>query len=478
MCKVTRYLLVILCLLPFCNAFAADVKTDTIETTYGDKVIVSYEVGYVNKEFHVRFNDIKKILGARHRKKYDDMENVTVLVFDRTGKHKDYDFTGAQQEAFQVQPGLKYDKDNAFQDGFVGADDLRGHTLVFDNKDGENHQLEIPFFFAHYTEKNLLKLIKKSKYELFAKCSTLTIDLKVPVTKQTKTIKGEMISAGGVVEQTQEVNPIDWGTPDYGSIGAGLSPDEEAEMRIGNIERLLTSQNDAFDNQLKGEIEGLTALQYKVTSEAVRKKIENTLDKCTAKQKDIEKATAAAAAAAAEKQAAEQKAMQDSVNAVAQQKADKAEKRTLWMIICGFVLAVLGFFGNQLGQHFRTRNNLRNMDQMQQGIMKRVEHETRLRSQSMMRQKIHQAEGTVKRKVRETTKSTARRVIGQEPPKGQTVAKPKPKPKPMPDESSNERTPRPIRTAVNGRKAQPKRTPISRKPGSSNTSKLSDNVSI
>lgn len=112
------------------------------------------------------------------------------------------------------------------------------------------------------------------------------------------------------------------------------------------------------------------------------------------------------------------------------------------------------------------------MQDMQDRIVKRAEDEARRRGQSMMRQKMYQAQGTVKGKVRDATKNTVRRVIGEDAPTGQTIAKPK-----ATTESASQ-APRYKRATVKRNHAQPKRSPNDRRPGSSNHTNSSDNVSI
>lgn len=509
MFKISLKFLIIFCFFISQPSFA-DEKTDTIVTTHGDQVIVSYEVGYVDRAFQVRFNEVKKILGPRHRKKFDDMENVKALVFDRAGNHKDCAFTGEKEEAFQVPTGTKYDKENAFEDGFVAEDGLEGRTLVFDNKDGKNHQLKIPIFLGHYSEKNLLKLRKKSKYELFTKCEPLIIDLNVPVTKQTRTVQGEMISSGGVVEQTQEVFPSEFGDYYNPSSAQLVSDDESAKNLISIINEQLPEQKDGIDETLAQQIGKLIELQGKV-SEPVRAEIKKTLSAYNQLKKEISpdpvkemEQEAAEVCDEIEKMLPDLKdpsdpilmskmatlnelqrnpkispAVKDKMKetlASCKEKIDdlkrKSEKKKWWMIIGAALLGILGFAGNQFGQYFRNRKNMKGMQDMQDRIVKRAEDEARRRGQSMMRQKMYQAQGTVKGKVRDATKNTVRRVIGEDAPTGQTIAKPK-----ATTESASQ-APRYKRAAVKRNPAQPKRNPNDRRPGSSNHTNSSDNVSI
>ena len=91
-------------------SLAKDVR-DTVRTTGGDKVIISYNLSYSGDRATVRFTGQQKRLEHRNAAKYKDLGKVAVMFFDRTGSYgKDVTVLNVVPKAFMIPDNVVYRK--------------------------------------------------------------------------------------------------------------------------------------------------------------------------------------------------------------------------------------------------------------------------------------------------------------------------------------------------------------------------------
>lgn len=370
----------------FCSGIWAKEVIDTLESTNKDRVIITYDVSHNNEQFVIKFLDAKKKLGRTFKDKYNKLNEVAVLFFDRTGNFEDKtEFSGISTNAFMIPASVNYKKSS---DGYFILND--NPTLKMELKSAESENLKIPIFLAHYEG--------KKRYKIFSRCGDLIV--KLSKRKQTVTQSSPTTQFTTQTITTQE------------EVEETFTDVDEANILINKVSDLLALQQEyPFSDELKQAISSLRDRSYRITDARVSSRISDVLSACKLKEDELkEEANAAAEAAAknAEAQAkrAEEQALarQDSIAAVAQQKADKERKQNIWMIIGGIILAVVAFVSNQVLQHFRNAKNQKSMIDMQQNVVKRAENEAKRRARNMAQSQINRAEGEARRKTRNAIK--------------------------------------------------------------------------
>ena len=106
---------------------------------------------------------------------------------------------------------------------------------------------------------------------------------------------------------------------------------------------------------------------------------------------------------------------------MAEQKAEQQQKRNLWMIIGGVALAVLGFVGNQVLQHFRNLKSQKNIMEMQQSMAKKAQEEAKRRTESLIKSQSQKAVNDVKSKTKESIKTNVGRITKNKKSKGFSI---------------------------------------------------------
>ncbi len=114
---------------------------------------------------------------------------------------------------------------------------------------------------------------------------------------------------------------------------------------------------------------------------------------------------------------AEEQAEIEAEKAEAERKAaeaeKKAKKRTIWMIIGGVILSVLGFIGNQFSHHFRNLRNQRSMVEIQESLTRRAESEARRRASNAVRSTANRAINSTVGKSRDAVRERVQRTERQ-----------------------------------------------------------------
>ena len=162
--KISRFTLVLLVTM-FLNCLCVHAKTvkDTLVTTDGDRIILTYEISRSEDHYTLRFNNQQKKLGRINGDKYADLSKVAVMFFDRTGGFSNnVSITNMVPEAFMVPSNVNYEHSS---DGFFVVQDYP--TLHFTAKGSSD--ITIPIYLAYHP--------KKGKYTLFSKCKGMKIHL-------------------------------------------------------------------------------------------------------------------------------------------------------------------------------------------------------------------------------------------------------------------------------------------------------------
>lgn len=365
-----------------CVSVWAREVTDTLESSKRDRVIVTYDITQNNGQITIKFLSVNKKLGRTYREKYKKLDEIAILFFDRTGNYEDnMEFSGINTDAFMIPKEVKY---KVSKDGYFLLNDKP--TLSMELKSGENAELSIPFFIAHYEGKHC--------YKVFSRCEDLKINLSKKKSVRVPEVSTQLSTTQTITSQEE----ID-----------GTDVDEAvANSLINRINALLAEQEEyPFSDELKQAISSLREISYRPIDSNLSSRIGEVLSACNSKEKELKaeaKAAEDAAAKNAELQAklAEEQALarQDSIATVAQQKAEAERKQNIWLIIGGVILAIFAFVGNLTYQNFRNAKNRKSIEEMQQNAIKRAEDEAKRRARNMTQSQINRVQGETRRKTR------------------------------------------------------------------------------
>lgn len=356
---------IVLCLLSIVAGFAQERK-DTLWTTEKDRLIISYRVERQESGVTIHFSDVQKRLSPGHSRKYKKLDEVVVLFFDRTGSYQDMRFLDMVPEAFMVPSGLRYAPS---EQGYFF---LQDHPLLsFDVLTAEEATVSVPVYLAHYEGKR--------KYELFGVCRGL--DIKV--------------NTGQASASAQKLKSIMQTITSEEESDADNEETMEALSSIKIVAMLLEAQTSyPYSEDLQYEIARLKLMHEKTDNKELDRKIKETLVACDIKRKELEQVSLLARQEAerqAMQTAQQERVRQDSIQTAEQQRQTEEKKQNQWLILGVVGLAVVGFIGNQVFQHFRNIRNQKNMMEMQQSIARQAENEAKRRAREVVRNKTHQA---------------------------------------------------------------------------------------
>lgn len=368
-------------LLPLCTLCSAKTVADTLMSARGDRLILSYEINQSGNQFTVKFNTPQKRLGSKNRERYKKLTEVIPMFFDRTGGYDNVTFEGITPVAFMKPSKVDY---STSEEGYFNLQD--NPSISFSLR-SEKEAVSIPIYLTHYE--------KKGRYNIFSYCGQLRIPLNRVAGRRGKQVE----TFTQTITSTSEVEA------DNQDITDALSTVERVMGLVAVADRLPFSENLTF------EVMQLRGMRSKMTDASTLARINDALDAYDAKKQELEEnaeADASAAQAKAEqeaKQAAQaEQAKADSIAAETQKQAENSQKRTIWMIVGGAILAVVCFVGNQVFQHFRNLSNQRSMQEMQDRMVKQAESEAKRRAQSYSHNKIHQAKNAAKNATRNSAK--------------------------------------------------------------------------
>lgn len=357
------------------------IKKDTIYTTDGDRIILTYDVANTANQATIKFIGQQKKLG-RINSKYKDLSKVAVLFFDRTGNYSgDVSFVNMVPEAFMTPSEVQFKKST---DGYylIQAEPKLSFVVKGDAK------IQIPIYLAYKT--------KKGKYELFSKSRDLIIPLggKAGTNRQMASIQ--------TVQQTITST-------------AELETDNTVAVKvlesINLTKELLAQANELpFSDNLLDEINYLRQKRREITDDALVSEISGVMEQYESKKRMLEeksteeqKAQQQAEELKAQQEVQAIKAQNDSIANAQQIAAEKEKKRNLWMIIGGIVLAILAFIGNQVFQGIRNKRNQMRMMNMQQNIADKAEAKRQARN--AIRTQRNRIEAGANRKVSDAVRS-------------------------------------------------------------------------
>lgn len=379
--KASRFIFFSLILL-FCTLCQAKTVTDTLISAQGDRLILTYEVNQSGNQFTIRFNKPQKRLGRTHKERYKKLTEIIPMFFDRTGGYDNVTFEGITPVAFMKPSKVDYSKS---EEGYFNLQDNPSISFSL-RSEKAMPTLAIPVYLTHYE--------KKGRYNIFCYCGQLNIALSRTAVRNRKHNDTETVVQ--TITSTSETET------DNKDITDALSTVERVMGLLAIADRLPFSENLTF------EVMQLRGMRSKMTDAGTLERINDALDAYDAKKQELEEiseADASAAQAKAEQEAQkaqrEQQAKADSIAAETQKQAEKSQKRTVWMVVGGAVLAVVCFVGNQVFQHFRNISNRRSMQEMQDRMIKQAESDAKRRAQSYAHNRVHQAKNVARNSARD-----------------------------------------------------------------------------
>lgn len=403
----------ILALLLFCNFTFARKVTETLSSSKGDKVSITYEITQKNGKVSICFSNTSKTLG-NHGRKYQKADEIVVLFFDRKGGYdSDVHFSGEiNTNPFTIPTGLEYKKS---EDGYYIIGQSTPPKLTFDMTATATVDLSIPIYLAWHP--------KRGKYEVFQHCGNLDIAIAPETSSQTPNMRNSIHG-----QQTETFEYYEETGTDY---------DEMARSLINKINTTLEwmDENSSFGPELINQISALKDLEPKVNNRNLKMEIRQTLSACDEKREELSRLAEHQdninkQEEAKVQQEAEERQMylscmdiqtcehylelypngkyksevETKLKKLEDEKKEataKQQKRTIWMIIGGGLMAALLFVGNQAMQSFRNIRTQRSIMEMQQDVTRKATGMAKRRAKSLIHNKTHQAANVTRNKGRD-----------------------------------------------------------------------------
>ena len=422
----------------FCLSLQAWGVTDTLRTSYGDRVILNYTVTVSEGRHIVKFDrNVKVVLGTTNNEDYK-VADVKTMFFDRAGDYTGIEFAASSfaTEPFLVNSDvMAYERSN---DGYFIIEDAE-QELRF-SLHINRATISIPIYLACY-EKTRFK--RHGRYKVFARCDNLIVTLKKTSSRTT--------TRGGNVDQnddTEEDVVID----EEVMADDGMSKEDEVRIRLQRFEGLLLA--GVVTEELKRAAVALEDLQYQISDDQLKEQISSALQsydemakpviidpwptqKDSIKRKmsyirdqlakidDLPESDRGDLKAMStqllkssydikdrdSELAREMKQTAEDCDKAFKKIEDSAKRRNMWLIIGGVLLAVLMFVGGQVAQHLRNKKNMASIQNTQAEITKRAENEARRRAQGAVRSKISRVESEVRNKSRDAVRNGINGII-------------------------------------------------------------------
>lgn len=351
--RLTR-LAVGLCALGWAGSAQAKDVIDTLYSSDGDRIILTYSINQDGAKTTVLFTNVQKKLGSANQRKYRKLDEVAVAIFDRTGSYNDTKFEGMTPSAFMIPAGVSYTPSD---DGFF----LLGDNPQLTFTTSSEAQMSIPVFLAHYE--------KKRHYKVFSQCGSLTFSTKVSGSARGGRSGGSSARSGDRAANADDIIVSEEISDE------GLTPVDDAMITIASVKNQLKDVSKLpFPEDLTYQANHLRELRSKISDMEVLQDINDVLAAYDRKKAELEEkaegeqqAAAAAAQQAQEKKEAAQKAEQDSIQAAQKKAADEDKKGMMWLIggIAG--VGMLLMFGKQI---FQTIKNNKMQKMMMDNISK------------------------------------------------------------------------------------------------------------
>lgn len=396
-----RRLISAIALLTIVLSVSAKEMRDTVWTRQNDKIILSYNVSSDNSLMSVDFRRPRIIPSpALNKACKGEIDRLKVVIFDRIGDLGKTKWLGLTPQAFMVPSGLSYDKTS---DGFFILGESQ--PIEFHILRNANVSVKLPMYIAVYEKKQKYRIVAAAKNPLSVSSTAAQSKKTGQRERNLAGVKTERIA----ITSTEEIEA------ENGDIISALSS-------IEMIKELLERETEVpFSETLRMELYNLRALKNKITEPEVVNKINDVLLACSNKEQELKEAnnqSALAAEAQAQalvrQQEQEAEAEQKAAEEKARQQEEKQQKRTLWMIIGGVILAIFGFIGNAIFKHFRDIRNQKSIMQMQESLARQAEHEAGRRSREMLRNKAHQVANKGRTKLRNSINNTKANQAGKQ----------------------------------------------------------------
>lgn len=370
---------------------SAKLVRDTVYTRQNDQIILTYDVTVNGNDVSLRIDSKPRVIPGENLRKacMGDLSLLKVVLFDRIGNFGKTKWSGMSPTAFMIPYGLSYDRS---PEGFY----ILGESapISFVKKNADIRDVNFPLYVAVYEKKQSYKLVGSSSQPLKVTIGEVAKGAKRTGRKGTET---ERI----VVQTSEELE----------------TENEDIAKALGSIQmirQLVASETELpFSQTLQMEIYNLRTLKDRVKDADIIDRINEVLLSCNDKERELKIAQKEASLAAqAQEQAliAQQKAEEEARQKESEEKAriqeEKQQKRTLWMIIGGVILAISVFIGNAIFKHFRDVRNQKSIMEMQESLAKQAEHEASRRSREIVRNKAHQVANKGKSKMRESINNT------------------------------------------------------------------------
>ncbi|MCC8039310.1 MAG: hypothetical protein LIP02_14425 [Bacteroidales bacterium] len=362
--------------------------TDTLATTSGDRVILRYSVAHEGDAYSLKFSATPRVIPSASSKLRKEskgsLDRLKVVIFDRVGDFGATKWKGLTPKAFIKPSEMSYDDS---KDGYY----ILGQStpLVFKDASTEPVKVNFPLFVALYEKKQNYKLLTQSAGPLVVSFSP---------DKATKS--GSTGSAASHTESVTVSSSVE--------TEADNSDITSALQSIEMVNQLLAITTEVpFSSSLEMELMSLRMMKTKISDPDLLGKINDVLFAASQKEKELTDAATILDQAEKlkekeelEKQKQEALQQQKAAEEQARQQEEKQQKRSMWMIIGGVLLAVVGFVGNAVFRHFSEVRSQKSILEMQESLTNQAAAEAKRRSREIIRNKAHQAMNKGKNQLR------------------------------------------------------------------------------
>jgi len=377
---------------------------DTVWTRQNDKIILTYNVSSDDRQMSVEFFRPRIIPSAALKKACKgEIDRLKAVVFHRIGDFGKTKWSGISPEAFMVPSGLSCDKTS---DGYYILGESQ--PIEFHKRGNSKVNVKLPVYIAVYEKKRTYRIVAVGKTPLSVSSATPVASRLRQRERSRKVTETETERIAITSSEELEADNRD--------ITSALSS-------IGMIRELLSRETDVpFSQTLQMEIFNLRSLKNQIKEPEVLDKINEVLLLCSDKERELKEAqNQSALAAEAQEQALlqqqkqEAEAQQKAAEEKAREQEEKQQKRTLWMIIGGVILAIIGFIGNAVFKHFRDIRNQKSIMQMQESLARQAQSEAGRRSREILRNKAHQVANKGRNKLRNSMNNRTTINAGKRP---------------------------------------------------------------
>lgn len=392
-----------------CLFASAKEVTDTLYSAKNDRIIITYSVSQKGNQVELQFIRVKKALSSYLREKYKETDKIHTLFSDWAGTRKDIKFTGETPSVITFPANTEY---TYSPDGYFIIE--QRPLLSFKVETAGEAMVSIPIYLAHYE--------KKQHYKILYYCGDLKVNLNRKETASEVT-KPEDKPAYHPTERT--MIEIEEEIPEISEF------DDRALKLIDKILSSLPNQKELpMESTLEKQVEILVGLQPDIKNDAVSKRIDETLEAFNDKKKELEEKKAVIEKEMADnnaftscntkedyerylkqnpngKHVEEAKKNISELDEKAKEDEKNKNKRTIWMIIGGALLAILLFVGNQVLQSFRNIRTQRSIMQMQQDATKRAENMAKSKARNEIRKQTNKVVNQAKQKGQTALRNTA-----------------------------------------------------------------------